>query len=244
MKLIAIESSGMTAGVALIEDGVIKGEYNVNHLKTHSQTLLPMLDELKTLTELDMNTLDAIAVSAGPGSFTGLRIGSATAKGLGLALDIPIVEISTLEGLAYNLYGTGKVVCPIMDARRSQVYTAVYGFPDDTAFLQCIKEPCAIDIKELLAFLKNDLKEECAKRGVVFLGDGVPVYRETIDAELGADFAHSYAKPHMCLQRAASVAALGEMYMLDGKSVNADDHAPTYLRSSQAERVGPGKFEI
>lgn len=128
MKILGLESSGLVAGVAVVEDGILLAEYNVNYKKTHSQTLLPMLDEVRRMLELDMDTIDAIAVASGPGSFTGLRIGSATAKGLGLALDKPIVEVPTLEGLAYNLCGTQAKVCPLMDARRNQVYTAIYEF--------------------------------------------------------------------------------------------------------------------
>ena len=128
MKLLALDSSGNAASVALIEGDVLKAEYTIDHKKTHSQTLLPMLDELKKMTEFDPETVDAIAVAAGPGSFTGLRIGSATAKGLGLALNKPIVSVPTTEGLAYNLYGHNGLICPIMDARREQVYTGLYGF--------------------------------------------------------------------------------------------------------------------
>lgn len=115
MKIIAIDSSGLVASVAIVQDEEVIAEYNVQYKKTHSQTLLPMLDELKRMVDLDLQTVDAIAIASGPGSFTGLRIGSATAKGLGLALEIPIIEIPTLDGLACNLYGSDKVVCPIME---------------------------------------------------------------------------------------------------------------------------------
>ena len=128
MKIIALDSSGLVASVALLEDTGLVGEYNIQYKKTHSQTLLPMLEELKDQVELELSTVDAIAIASGPGSFTGLRIGSATAKGLAYALQIPIIEIPTLQGLACNLYGTDKLVCPIMDARREQVYTGIYAF--------------------------------------------------------------------------------------------------------------------
>ena len=108
MKVLELDSSGLVASVAVVEDdcknGSLLAEYTVNYKKTHSQTLLPMLDEIASMIELDLNTLDAIAVAAGPGSFTGLRIGSATAKGLGLALDKPLVHRPTVDALAYNLY--------------------------------------------------------------------------------------------------------------------------------------------
>ena len=116
MKLLALDSSGLTASVAVLEDDKLTAEYTVNYKKTHSQTLLPMLDAVRKITELDPASLDAIAVAAGPGSFTGLRIGSATAKGLGLALEKPIIPVPTVDALAYQMYGTDKLICPIMDA--------------------------------------------------------------------------------------------------------------------------------
>ena len=128
MRLIALDSSGLVASVAVVEDDLLIAEYTIQYKKTHSQTLLPMLDEIKKMIDLDFEQIDAIAVAAGPGSFTGLRIGSATAKGLAFAMEKPIVGVPTLDGLAYNLYGTDKIVCPIMDARRSQVYTGIYEF--------------------------------------------------------------------------------------------------------------------
>ena len=110
MRILALDSSGLVASAAVLEEEQTIAEYTVNYKKTHSQTLLPMVDEIARMIELDLKTLDAIAVAAGPGSFTGLRIGSATAKGLGLALDIPLVHIPTLEGLAHNMYGVSELV--------------------------------------------------------------------------------------------------------------------------------------
>ena len=126
MKILALDSSGLVASVAVVENDNLIAEYTMNYKKTHSQTLVPMLDEIRNMIELDMQTIDAIAVAAGPGSFTGLRIGSATAKGLGLALNKPLISVPTVDGLAYNLYGSDKVICPLMDARRNQVYTGLY----------------------------------------------------------------------------------------------------------------------
>ena len=116
MRILALDSSGLVATVAILEDEQTIAEYTVNYKKTHSQTLLPMLDEIVKMTEFDLSTVDAIAVAGGPGSFTGLRIGAATAKGLGLALGKPIINVPTVDGLAYNLYGTTGLICPIMDA--------------------------------------------------------------------------------------------------------------------------------
>ena len=128
MKLLAIECSGLVAGIAITENNNLLGEYTMNYKKTHSQTILPMLDELVKMVDLDLSTIDAIAVSNGPGSFTGLRIGSATAKGLGLALNKPIIPVPTVDALAYNLWGVQKQICPLMDARREQAYTGLYTF--------------------------------------------------------------------------------------------------------------------
>ncbi|MBQ7925386.1 MAG: tRNA (adenosine(37)-N6)-threonylcarbamoyltransferase complex dimerization subunit type 1 TsaB [Lachnospiraceae bacterium] len=230
MKILGIDSSGLVASVAVVEDGVILGEYTMNYKKTHSQTLLPMLDELRQMTELDLNSVDAIAIAAGPGSFTGLRIGAATAKGLGLALDKPLVEVPTLEGLAYNLYGTDRLVCPLMDARRNQVYTGIYRFvPEGNDFsLMAVEQQCAKDIREILARL-NELQQE-----VIFLGDGVPVYRNIIEQELQVKY--YYASSSNNRQRAASVAALGAEFFARGQVVTAAEHQPEYLRKSQAER--------
>lgn len=230
MKILGIDSSGLVASVAVVEDGVILGEYTMNYKKTHSQTLLPMLDELRQMTELDLNSVDAIAIAAGPGSFTGLRIGAATAKGLGLALDKPLVEVPTLEGLAYNLYGTDRLVCPLMDARKNQVYTGIYRFvPEGNDFsLMAVEQQCAKDIREILARL-NELQQE-----VIFLGDGVPVYRNIIEQELQVKY--YYASSSNNRQRAASVAALGAEFFARGQVVTAAEHQPEYLRKSQAER--------
>lgn len=229
MRILGIESSSLVASVAVVTDGILTAEYTVNYKKTHSQTLLPMLDEMGKLLELDLDTVDGIAVSAGPGSFTGLRIGSATAKGLGLALKKPLLHIPTVDALAYNLWGTSALVCPIMDARRSQVYTGLYHVEDQ---LQIVKEQCAMDMRQLIGEL-NDRGEK-----VIFLGDGVPVYRKMIEEEMKCSYA--FAPAQSSRQRAASVAALGMIYMAEGKSESAAEHKPEYLRKPQAEREREG----
>ena len=226
MKILAIDSSGIVASAAVAEDDNLLAEYTVNYKKTHSQTLLPMLDEIKRMTELDLNSIDAIAVASGPGSFTGLRIGAATAKGLGLALDIPIIPVPTVDSLAYNLYGSQKLICPLMDARRNQVYTGLYTFEDDA--LITIEPQCAVDISEIMGKI-NTLGKE-----VIFLGDGVPVFGKRLGESLKVPY--SFAPAHMNRQRAASFAMLAFDYLKEGKFVAARDHAPEYLRLSQAER--------
>ena len=226
MKIIGIDSSGLVASVAILEDDKLTAEYTIDYKITHSQTLLPMLNEICRMTEQDLATVDAIAVAAGPGSFTGLRIGSATAKGLGLALDKPIIAVPTVDAISMNLWGTSAVVCPMMDARRQQVYTGLYDFTDEG--LNVIKEQCAVSVEEIC--------EEINKLGreVIILGDGVPVYRELIGSLLKVRF--SIAPPHMSRQRAGALCTLAAQYMREGRLQTADEHSPIYLRLSQAER--------
>lgn len=226
MKILALDSSGLVASVALLENDTLIAEYTVNYKKTHSQTLLPMLDEIVRMTETDLHSIDAIAIAKGPGSFTGLRIGSATVKGLGLALDKPIIGVPTIEGLAMNLYGTDALICPLMDARRNQVYTGIYRFQDGK--LLVVKDQIPTGIEEIVEALNK------IGQNVIFLGDGVPVYREMIEKELAVP--HSYAPANMNKQRAASVGVRAMDYWRDGIYTDADLFAPEYLRLSQAER--------
>lgn len=226
MKILGLDSSGLVASVAIVEDENLLGEYTVNFKKTHSQTLLPMLDTVAKMIELDLNTVDAIAVAGGPGSFTGLRIGSATAKGLGLALTKPIVNIPTVDAIAYNLVGHRDLVCPLMDARRNQTYTGLYRF--DGNRMEVVKEQCAVGIDEIIADI-NDIGMP-----VVFLGDGVPVFTSYIEEHIAVPY--SFAPAHLNKQRAGAVATLALSYAAQGRTESAEEHAPEYLRLSQAER--------
>jgi tRNA threonylcarbamoyladenosine biosynthesis protein TsaB len=164
-------------------------------------------------------------VAGGPGSFTGLRIGSATAKGLGIALNKPLVHVPTVDGMAYNLFGNKGLICPIMDARRSQVYTGVYRFED--AF-EIVEEQMAIAVSELIE------KLNAYGESVTFLGDGVPVYKKQL--EDGLNVPYRFAPAHRNRQSAAAVGALGMQYYKEGKVETAEEHLPDYLRLSQAER--------
>lgn len=238
MKILALDSSGLVASVAVIEDDNLIAEYTMNHKKTHSQTLMPMMDEIRQMTELDLSTIDAIAIAAGPGSFTGLRIGSATAKGLGLALDKPIIPVPTVEALAFNLYGTDKLVCPLMDARRNQVYTGLYEFEkteSDEYTLLPLVEQCAVDIHEILNII------DTFEREVIFLGDGVSVFADRIKEALHVPY--TFAPASCNRQRAACVGTYGMQLYAKGVCETAAEHAPDYLRLSQAERERNEKQE-
>ena len=237
MRVLAIDSSGLTATVAIVEDDQTIAEYTTNYKKTHSQTLLPMIDEMVRMVDADLKEIDAIAVAGGPGSFTGLRIGSATAKGLGLALDKPLIHVPTVDAMAYSMYGCEDIICPIMDARRKQVYTGLYSFSHkkngdgglyDEPVFQVLRMQMAVPVEELIRHLN------VYRRRVVFLGDGVPVYKKML-AE-GLKVPYSFAPSFMNRQRAAAVGALGIRYYEAGRYETAAEFRPEYLRKSQAER--------
>lgn len=225
MKILAIESSSMVASAAIITEETILAEYTVNHKKTHSQTLLSMIDEIVTMTETDLSEIDGIAVSGGPGSYTGLRIGSATGKGLGLALSKPLIHVPTMDAMACNFFGTDKLICPIMDARRQQVY---YGFYHCKEQLEIIEEQNIALIGEVVDKL-NSLGKE-----VILLGDAVCLYENFFAENLKIPY--YFAPAHLNRSKASSVGNLGIRYFKEGKIQDAKDHLPDYLRASQAER--------
>ena len=142
MKILAVDSSALVASVALAEDGALLGEYTINNKNTHSETLLPMIESLLGFFSLSASDVDLFAVSSGPGSFTGVRIGAATVKGLAFAMNRACVGVSTLEALAYNMIAYKGLVCAVMNARRAQVYTAL--FRSDGNELTRITEDTAI----------------------------------------------------------------------------------------------------
>lgn len=227
MKLLAIESSAIVASIAIAEDDRLICEYTSNHKKTHSQTLMPMIEAVSQLIELDLKELDAIAIANGPGSFTGLRIGVATAKGLAHALDIPIVPVGTLDALAYNMGPTDQLICPMMDARRNQVYTALYKYEHHQ--FTPILPSTVVPIETIFNIIKGRHEQ------VIFLGDGVAPHMEKIQNNFAKE-EYVLAPLNNNIQRAASVAALGMNYAKEGKGESYMHFAPIYLRKSQAER--------
>ena len=226
MKLLAIDSSANVASAALMSDGVLIGEISTNYKKTQSQTLMPMIDALLRFVETDIQDIDLFAAANGPGSFTGLRIGLATIKGLAHACDKPVIGVSTLAGLAYNVPCCDGLIVPIMDARRDQVYTAAYIWKDNA--LQRIIEPCAVSIHTLLDNVKAQ------ERQAVFLGDGVDRFGDEIRAALGGHA--SFVPGNACLQRASSVAAAALALYAEQGAGTYNEIQPVYLRKSQAER--------
>ena len=233
MKILAIDSSAQVVSVAVLSDNAVLAEYSVDYRKTHSQTLLPMIDEVLRMTETAKEDITAIAVAAGPGSFTGLRIGAATVKGLAMVWNVPVIPVSTVAGLACNLAGTDDLVCPLMDARRGQVYTGVYGF-DGSTIVEYMPDAC-MTIEPLIE------KINALGRKVTFVGDALAVFREKLEASVTVPF--SYAPIHLAKQSAASVGWLGQKLLAEGRTVSAEEFVPTYLRISQAEREREERLE-
>ncbi len=226
VKILAIESSGLVASVAIATETTLLAEYTVNFKKTHSQTLLPMVEEIVSMLGIDLKELDAIAVAEGPGSFTGLRIGCATAKGLGLALNKPIIPVPTTQGIAANVYGTEGILCPLMDAKRNQVYTGLYRYNKDG--FTVVEDQMAISIEEIVEKV-NKLGES-----VTYLGDGVEVFASILSEKTTVPF--SFAPMHCCNQRAGALAMRAIQLYHAGIVQTAAEHEPNYLRLSQAER--------
>ncbi len=224
MKILGIDTTGQTASAALIEDDELLAEVTLNYKLNHSQTIMPIIAQVLEQTETDKATIDYIACAAGPGSFTGLRIGAATAKGLALALDKPIVAVPTLDALAYNMLECRKFICPIMDARRNQVYAAFYMWEDGK--LIRLTDHMAEPIERIIEIA------EMLESEVMFLGDGVPVHREKL--QQNPEFL--FAPANCSLQRGASVAALGKVLAEEGLAKPSDAFELIYLRKSQAER--------
>ncbi|OOB78350.1 MAG: tRNA (adenosine(37)-N6)-threonylcarbamoyltransferase complex dimerization subunit type 1 TsaB [Epulopiscium sp. Nuni2H_MBin001] len=221
-RILAIDTSAMAASVALVEDGKLVADYYICNELTHAETIMPMVENIKLMTKLDVETIDAIAVTSGPGSFTGLRIGVSAAKALALALNIKLIGISTLDVLAYSVYNTNKIICPIMDARRNQVYTALYTFEDSN--LTMLQPHMAVDIHEILELALT------YKKDVVFVGDGIDAFKTVILDTLG-QYAH-FAPSFLSMQRACVLAHMAQY----AKPQNPDELVPIYLRKSQAER--------
>ena len=230
MKILGIESASVTASAAVLADDVLLAEYTTNYKKTHSETLLPMIDEILTMTGTSPKELSMIAVSEGPGSFTGLRIGAAAAKGLAMALEIPIIPVPTLDAIAYQLAGSACLLCPLMDARRGEVYAGLYAFQGTELVVHQKAE--ALPITEQVRRAEA-LSAETGKP-VMYLGDGMPVFEERIRTL--TEGRALFAPANVRNQKAGSVAALGKLLYERGVVSDAVNFLPFYLRKSQAEQ--------
>lgn len=227
MFVLGIESATPVAAVAVAGNCGILAERMVLNKRTHSVNLLPMIKAVMEESEVDRSSLDGIAVSGGPGSFTGLRIGMSTAKALAQVWKLPLVRISTLEALAYPLAGHGRLICPILNARKNEVYAALYDFAGSS--LKCIAGPMAARPEELVETIKK------IQKPVTFLGDGVPVYCSILKDRLGelADIAPRSAG----FPRGAAVAEMGLTALRAGLGSDPAAVCPEYIRTSEAEAV-------
>ena len=225
MLILAFETSAKAASVALTENGKLLGESYQNTGLTHSQTLMVMAEDLLKQCGKTVNDLTAVAVAEGPGSFTGVRIGVAAAKGFAWGREIPCYGVSTLEAMALSLGVYQGYVCPVMDARRSQVYNAL--FYVNCGRLERIKEDRAIALSDLAQELKT-------LEGPIFLvGDGSTLTHKTLSGEIPAIVLPPEHRMH---QRAVGVALMAEAQAAAGNPGDAAALQPNYLRLSQAER--------
>lgn len=218
MNIFAMDTSSLTATVAVLTDEKLLGEFSISNKLTHSQTIMPMTDTLLKTASMTLDDIDVFAVSVGPGSFTGLRIGMATVKTFAQALDKPIIGVSSLAGVAYNFSFTDAVICPMMDARRNEVYNSLYKNGKE------IVSPRALHIDELLEELKNEK--------VIFAGDAVLVHSD----KLKNNENWSIAPQHLLLPKASSLAYAALEKAENGRFDDLYTLNPVYLRKSQAER--------
>ena len=219
MIILGVECSAQSAGAAVVKDSKLLSECFVNCGLTHSETLLPMIDSALSMAGVDICDVDLIAVSDGPGSFTGLRIGVGTVKGLAIGADIKVLGVSPLEALCYNVPNADGIIAAIMDARREQVYCALYKWEDGV-----LKE-----IKSADAMPLSDLLEEACE-GATFVGDGAAVFKDKIKEKMG-DKA-KFPTDNLIYQRASSIA----MAAVGKEGINEKELQPVYLRKPQAER--------
>lgn len=226
MKILAVDTSCAVATVAVMENEKLLGEYILNHKKTHSQKIVPMIKEMMDSLELTSADIDIFAASSGPGSFTGLRIGITTVKAMAYAVNKPLISVPTLDALAYNIPISESLICPIMDARNDQVYTAVYKSENGVQIKTT--EYMGIPVKELIQLVRGKNQK------VIFVGDAVKMYRALLTEELGDKV--EFAPGNLLLQRASSVAQIALIKAALGEMENCFDMVPFYLRKSQAER--------
>lgn len=225
MKLLGIDSATEAASCAVIDDDKLLGEITFNYKKQHSVIIMNMIDYLLKNLKISIDDLDGFAVSKGPGSFTGLRIGMAVVKGLSEGSKKPFVSVSSLDTMAYSLAYTNGIICPIIDALRNNVYTALYTFEDDK--LNKISDYMAISVDDLIKMLRD------YNLPVTFIGDAVPKFKETFETKLDKV---SFSPTHLNLVKASGLCELGINLMREGKFDNPLSSAPIYLRKSQAER--------
>jgi len=232
LRILAFETSAKAGSVALLQDGVLLAESYQNTGLTHSQTLMVMAEQLLKSCGITSKEVDAVAVAEGPGSFTGVRIGVAAAKGFAWGAEIPCCGVSTLEAMALNLGIYDGFVLPVMDARRSQVYNALFSASDGV--LTRVTEDRAISLEDLGAEIKN------LEKPIFLVGDGSTLCYNTLS---GLVPRLVMPPEHRMHQRAAGVALAAEKKLSSGTDCDGATLTPNYLRLSQAERERLAKQE-
>lgn len=227
MKILAIDCSAVTASVAIMSDGKLLTSFFINAGLTHSQTLMPMVQSALTAVNITLKEIDYFAISAGPGSFTGLRIGIAAVKGMASALNKPCVSVSTLQAMAYNVTQNNAVVCAVMDARCSQVYNAMFRY--ENGKLQRLTNDRAISLQQL----KDEIISTYANDSVVIVGDGTDITTSFLkESGLNNFPLHQTLK----YQNAVGVAQSAQQQIIDNNILTPTQLMPIYLRLPQAER--------
>ena len=227
MLTLAIDTSCLTASCAVVEDGKVISELTVQNGKTHSQKIIPMIKSVLELIDKDFKNVDLFAAATGPGSFTGLRIGVVTIKGLAYSLKKPVCGIPTLDALAYSMPDFKGIIIPMLDARNNQVYTALYK-KDESGFVK-LSEDMGITIEELMEQIQKNNQE------IMILGDATPLHISKLK-ECFKERIHE-ASPLLFIPRAACTAILAEQAFNSNKHIDAFELEPKYLRKSQAERM-------
>ena len=225
MKILAVDTSATSASVCVAQEDKIIGEFSINTALTHSQTLIPMIEQLAEKTGVTLDNIDAIAVNAGPGSFTGVRIGVAAVKGIAFSRNIPCVSVSTLESMAYNMLDNDCIICSVMDARCSQVYNSLFRVKDGK--VTRLIEDRALSLTDL----KLDLQKYNEK--IILVGDGAEITFNYFENSLQNVF---LASVNNRVQKASSIACVAFEKINNGETLNASELMPVYLRLPQAQR--------
>lgn len=227
MKVLALETSGSNCSVAIIDENKVIADFDCNTGTTHSQNLMPMLEQVQKFSEIDLNDIDVFASSVGPGSFTGLRIGIASIKGMALSLQKKVIGVPSLLGLAYNVPYFEGIICSVLDARNNNVYAALYELKDGKPIR--IGDYISDTVDVLIETLKG---KNC---GVLFVGDGAMAYHEKFQENFAEK---AFFMPyHLNFQNAVSVAKAALDKAALGEFDDYNTIMPLYLKKSQAERM-------
>jgi tRNA threonylcarbamoyladenosine biosynthesis protein TsaB len=224
MRILGVDTSTSCGSLGIVDDDEVVAEYALFRDETHSTRLVPAIQALLKEARLGLDEIDGLAVSLGPGSFTGLRVGLSAVKGLALAAERPVVGVPTLDALAFNLPFTSYAICPIVDARKGEVYTALYKDGEGGQ----VEQLTPYQVLSPLVLLETIPLQE-----TIFLGNGVEVYGELIEERLGAKAL--FAPPHLRFLRGSTVAEMGSQRFKRGEQDDISSLVPIYVRPSDAE---------